>query len=78
MLELELIIFNHNVKIVLPNGNLRIYINFTPKYSIAAYASTCRCGPKGSDFCLRERYIIARANQKKLFNKRTELISNIK
>ena len=50
-------------------------INFNVKWSVAAYASTYRCGSRRCDLCLTEKYVIARANHKNLLNKRTELIS---
>ena len=50
-------------------------INFTPKWSIAAYASTYRCGSRRCNLCLTEKHVVARADQKNLSNKRTELIS---
>ena len=50
-------------------------INFKVKWSVAAYASTYRCGSRRCDLCLTEKYVIARANHKNLLNKRTELIS---
>ena len=50
-------------------------INFKIKWSVAAYASTYRCGSRRYDLCLTEKYVIARANNKNLLNKRTELIS---
>ena len=48
---------------------------FYLKWSIAAYASPYRCGTRRCDLYLTEKYIIARAEQKNLLNKRTELIS---
>ena len=48
---------------------------FSLKWSIAAYASPYRCGTRRCDLCLTEKYIIARAEQKNLLNKRNELIS---
>ena len=48
---------------------------FILKWSIAAYASPCRCGTRHCDLCITEKYIIARADQKRLLNKRTEFIS---
>ena len=50
-------------------------INFKVKWSVAAYASTYRCGSRRYDLCLTEKYVIARANHTNLLNKRTELIS---
>ena len=50
-------------------------INFNVKWSVAAYASTYRCGSRRCDLCLTEKYVTARANHKNLLNKRTELIS---
>ena len=44
-------------------------INFTVKWSVAAYTSTYTCGSRSSDLCLAEKYVIERANHKK---KRTE------
>ena len=48
---------------------------FNLKWSIAAYATPYRCGTRRCDLCLTEKYIIARATQNSLLNKRTELIS---
>ena len=48
---------------------------FNLKWNIAAYATPYRCGTRRCDLCLPEKYIIARANQNNLLNKRTELIS---
>ena len=48
---------------------------FVLKWSIAAYASPYRCGTRRCDLCITEKYIIARADQKRLLNKRTEFIS---
>ena len=45
------------------------------KWNIAAYATPYRCGTRRCDLCLTEKYIIARASQNNLLNKRTELIS---
>ena len=50
-------------------------INFTVKCSITAYASTYRCGSRKCDVYLMEKYVKARATQKNLLSKRTELIS---
>ena len=47
-------------------------INFNVKWSVAAYASTYRCGSRRCDLCLTEKYVTARANHKNLLNKRTE------
>ena len=44
-------------------------------WSIAAYASAYRIGTRKCDLCITEKYIIARAEQKNLLNKRTEIIS---
>ena len=44
------------------------------KWSIAAYATPYRCGTRSCDLCLTEKYIITRANQNNLLNKRTKLI----
>ena len=49
--------------------------NFKVKWSVAAYASTYRCGSRRCDLCLTEKCVTARANHKNLLNKRTELIS---
>ena len=49
-------------------------INFKVKWSVAAYASKYRCGSRRCDLCLREKYVIARANHMNLLNKRTEII----
>ena len=51
-------------------------INFTLKWEIAAYASACRCVSTRCDHCLTEKYVIVRADQKNLLNKRPELIAN--
>ena len=37
-------------------------INFKVKWSVAAYASTYRCGSRRCDLHLTEEYFIARAN----------------
>ena len=50
-------------------------INLNVKWSVAAYASTYRCGSRRCEFCLTEKYLIARTNHKNLLNKRTKLIS---
>ena len=50
-------------------------INFILKWSIAAYASTCRCVSRRCNLSLTEKYAIASVDQKNLLNKRTELIS---
>ena len=55
----------------LKDNNTEFYL----KWSIATYASPYRCGTRRCDLCLTEKYIIARAEQKNLLNKRTELIS---
>ena len=55
----------------LKDNNTEFYL----KWSIAAFASPYRCGTRRCDLCLTEKYIIARAEQKNLLNKRTELIS---
>ena len=41
---------------------------------ITAYASAYRYGTRRCDVCITVKYIIARANQKNLFKKRTEII----
>ena len=48
---------------------------FNLKRNIAAYATPYICGTRRCDLCLTEKYIIARAKQNNLLNKRTELIS---
>ena len=53
----------------------RYGIEFNLKWSIAAYATPYRCATRRCDLCLTEKYIIARANQNNLLNKRTELMS---
>ena len=50
-------------------------INLNGKWSVAAYASTYRCGTRRCDLCLPEKYVTARANHKTLLNKKTEIIS---
>ena len=50
-------------------------INFKVKWSVAAYASTYRCGSRRCDLYLTEKYLIARANHKNFLNNRTDLIS---
>ena len=53
-------------------------INFKVKWSVAAYASTYRCGLRRCDLSFTEKYIIARANRKNLLNKRSEIISKFR
>ena len=53
--------------------NEGIHYNIT--WSITAYASAYRCGTRRCDLCITEKYIVARANQKNLLNKMTEIIS---
>ena len=48
---------------------------FILKWSIAACTSPYRCGTRRCDLCVTEKYIIARVDQKRLLNKRTEFIS---
>ena len=48
---------------------------FILKWSIAAYTSLYRGGTRRCDLCITEEYIIARADQKCLLNKRAEFIS---
>ena len=55
----------------LKDNNTEFYL----EWSIAAYVSPYRCGTRRCDLCLTEKYIIARAEQKNLLNKRAELIS---
>ena len=55
----------------LKDNNTEFYL----KWSIAAYASPYRCGTRRCDLCLTEKYLIARAEQKNLLNKRIELMS---
>ena len=50
---------------------------FNLKWSIAMYAAPYRCGTRGCDLCLIEKYIIARANQNNLLNNRNKLISHV-
>ena len=38
------------------------------------YASLYKCGRRDCDLCLTEKYLIARADQEQLLNKRTEII----
>ena len=45
------------------------------QWSIKAYASPYKCGARKCDLCLTEKMIIARSDQRKLLNKRTELVS---
>ena len=47
---------------------------FILKWSIAAYASTYRCGTRHCDLCKTEKNIIVRVDQKYLLNKCTEFI----
>ena len=48
---------------------------FVLKWSIAAYASPYRCGTRRCHLCITEKYIIARGDQERLLNKRTEFFS---
>ena len=48
-----------------------IYIYIYICYIMQVY----RCGTRGSNLCLTEKYIIARANQNNLLNKKTKSIS---
>ena len=48
---------------------------FLLKQSIAAYASHYRCGTRHYNLRITEKYIIGRADQQCLLNKRTEFIS---
>ena len=50
-------------------------IHYNIAWSISARASAYRCGTRICDLCITEKYIIARANQKNLLNKRIEIIS---
>ena len=56
-------------------GNWKILENIILKWSIAAYASPYQCGTRRCDLSITEKYIIARADQERLLNKRTEFIS---
>ena len=47
---------------------------FSLKWSIAAYASSYRCGTRRCDLCITEKYIIAMADQKSLLKNRTKFI----
>ena len=47
---------------------------FSLKWSIAAYASSYRCGTRRCDLCITEKYIIARADQKSFLKNRTKFI----
>ena len=40
-----------------------------------SYASPYRCGTRRCDLCITAKYITARADQRRLLNKRTEFIS---
>ena len=44
-------------------------------WSIFMYATPYKCGARRCDLCLTEKYVIARADQEHLLNKRTEIIS---
>ena len=44
-------------------------------WSIAAYASAYQIGSRRCGLCITEKYVIARAKQKNLLNRRTEIIS---
>ena len=48
---------------------------FNLNRSIAAYATSYRCGTRRCDLSLTEKYLSARANQNNPLNKRTKLIS---
>ena len=39
------------------------------------YATHYKCGTRRCDLCLTEKYVIARADQEQLLNKKTEIIS---
>ena len=45
------------------------------QWSIKAYPSPYKCGTRKCDLSLTEKMIIARSLQKKLLNKRTDLVS---
>ena len=63
-----------NFQIISGNYNTK-GINFTLKWKIAAYTSTCRCGSRRCELCLTETYVTARADQKNLLSKTPELIA---
>ena len=67
MYETEL--FKHLWKL---KKNKNIPYNIT--WSITAHASAYQIGTRKCDLCITEKYIIARAEQKNLLNKRNEIM----
>ena len=49
--------------------------SYNISWSIFMYATPYKCGTRRCDLCLTEKYVIARADQEHLLNKRTEIIS---
>ena len=78
--------FNNHTKSFRDRGNeteLSKYIwqlkdeskSYNISWSIFMYATPYKCGTRRRDRCLTEKYVIARADQEHLLNKRTEIIS---
>ena len=49
--------------------------NYNVRWKLSIYATLYKCGTRNCDLCQTEKYVIARANQEHLLNKRTEIIS---
>ena len=49
--------------------------NYNIRWKIFMYATPYKCGTRRCDLCLTEKYVIARADQEHLLNKRTKTIS---
>ena len=47
--------------------------NYNIHCKIFMYATLCKCDPRCCYLCLTEKYVIARADQEHLLNKRTEI-----
>ena len=49
--------------------------SYNIRWIISMYATPYKCGTRRCDLCLTEKYVIARADQEHLLNKRTQIIS---
>ena len=49
--------------------------SYNIRWNIFMYETPYKCGTRRCDLCLTEKYVIARADQEHLLNKRTEIIS---
>ena len=49
--------------------------SYSIRWSIFMYATPYKCGTRRCNLCLTQKYVIARADQEHLLNKRTEIIS---